>query len=279
MMAVITQGSLMKLRVQMFGGMQTLPVKYFDTHNHGDIMSHYTNDIDTLRQLISQSLPQLLVSAIVISTVLFIMLYYCVWLTLVVIAGVCVMLVVTKKIGGRSARHFVRQQQALGAEEGYIEEIMNGQKVVKVFCHEEACKADFDRINENLFSESESANKFANTLGPILNNIGNVLYAAVGMTGGLLLLSGVTNLSISGLALGISVIVPFLTARGGRRLRHARERARGKRRADRMQRAHRRMGVEAPASGRRQRDVHQACGRRADVRRRLRLRGGQNRPA
>ena len=210
MMAVITQGSLMKLRVQMFGGMQTLPVKYFDTHNHGDIMSHYTNDIDTLRQLISQSLPQLLVSAIVISTVLFIMLYYCVWLTLVVIAGVCVMLVVTKKIGGRSARHFVRQQQALGAEEGYIEEIMNGQKVVKVFCHEEACKADFDRINENLFSESESANKFANTLGPILNNIGNVLYAAVGMTGGLLLLSGVANLSISGLALGISVIVPFL---------------------------------------------------------------------
>ena len=210
MMAIITQGSLMKLRVQMFGGMQTLPVKYFDTHNHGDIMSHYTNDIDTLRQLISQSLPQLLVSAIVISTVLFIMLYYCVWLTLVVIAGVCVMLLVTKKIGGRSARHFVRQQQALGKEEGYIEEIMNGQKVVKVFCHEEACKADFDRINENLFAESESANKFANTLGPILNNIGNVLYATVGMTGGLLLLSGVSNLSISGLALGISVIVPFL---------------------------------------------------------------------
>ena len=184
LMAYMTQGFLHKLRCEMFGGMQTLPVKYFDTHNHGDIMSHYTNDIDTLRQLISQSLPQLLVSAIVISTVLFIMLYYCVWLTLVVIAGVCVMLLVTKKIGGRSARHFVRQQQALGKEEGYIEEIMNGQKVVKVFCHEEACKADFDRINENLFAESESANKFANTLGPILNNIGNVLYATVGMTGG-----------------------------------------------------------------------------------------------
>ena len=210
MMAVITQGSLKKLRIKMFNGMQNLPVKYFDTNNHGDIMSHYTNDIDTLRQLISQSMPQLLISAVAVTTVVTIMFYYCLWLALVVIAGVCVMLLVTKKVGGGSSRHFIRQQVALGREEGYVEEIMNGQKVVKVFCHEEECKADFDRINEELFADSEKANKYANMLGPILNNIGNVLYAVVALAGGLLLLSGVPNVSVSGLAISISVIVPFL---------------------------------------------------------------------
>ena len=210
MMAVITQGSLKKLRIKMFNGMQNLPVKYFDTDNHGDIMSHYTNDIDTLRQLISQSMPQLLISAVAVTTVVAIMFYYCLWLALVVIAGVCVMLLVTKKVGGGSSRHFIRQQVALGREEGYVEEIMNGQKVVKVFCHEEECKADFDRINEELFADSEKANKYANMLGPILNNIGNVLYAVVALAGGLLLLSGVPNVSVSGLAISISVIVPFL---------------------------------------------------------------------
>ena len=210
MMAVITQGSLKKLRIKMFNGMQNLPVKYFDTNNHGDIMSHYTNDIDTLRQLISQSMPQLLISAVAVTTVVAIMFYYCLWLALVVIAGVCVMLLVTKKVGGGSSRHFIRQQVALGREEGYVEEIMNGQKVVKVFCHEEECKADFDRINEELFADSEKANKYANMLGPILNNIGNVLYAVVALAGGLLLLSGVPNVSVSGLAISISVIVPFL---------------------------------------------------------------------
>ena len=210
MMAVITQGSLKKLRIKMFNGMQDLPVKYFDTNNHGDIMSHYTNDIDTLRQLISQSMPQLLISAVAVTTVVAIMFYYCLWLALVVIAGVCVMLLVTKKVGGGSSRHFIRQQVALGREEGYVEEIMNGQKVVKVFCHEEECKADFDRINEELFADSEKANKYANMLGPILNNIGNVLYAVVALAGGLLLLSGVPNVSVSGLAISISVIVPFL---------------------------------------------------------------------
>ena len=210
MMAVITQGSLKKLRIKMFNGMQNLPVKYFDTNNHGDIMSHYTNDIDTLRQLISQSMPQLLISAVAVTTVVAIMFYYCLWLALVVIAGVCVMLLVTKKVGGGSSRHFIRQQVALGREEGYVEEIMNGQKVVKVFCHEEECKADFDRINEELFADSEKANKYANMLGPILNNIGNVLYAVVALAGGLLLLSGAPNVSVSGLAISISVIVPFL---------------------------------------------------------------------
>lgn len=209
LMAVITQGSLKKLREKMFNTMQELPIKYFDQNNHGDIMSYYTNDIDTLRQMISQSFPQLLTTVITSLTVFCIMIYYCVWLALVVVAGVAVMLLITKKIGGSSARHFVRQQQALGKEEGFIEEMINGQKVVKVFCHEEESKADFDKINDMLFTESETANKYANTLGPILNNIGNVLYVVVALAGGLLLLSGVPNLSVSGLALSISVVVPF----------------------------------------------------------------------
>ena len=208
--AVLTQGSLKKLREKMFNSMQDLPVAYFDTHNHGDIMSHYTNDIDTLRQMVSQSMPQLLISAVTVITVFSIMIYYSVWLALVVLAGVIVMLIVTKKVGGKSAKYFFRQQASLGKEEGFIEEMMNGQKVVKVFCHEEEAKAGFDRINDTLFAESERANKYANTLGPILNNVGNVLYVIVAMAGGLLLVSGVPNLSISGLALSISVIVPFL---------------------------------------------------------------------
>lgn len=209
-MAVITQGTLKKLRVKMFNNMQNLPVKFFDTNNHGDIMSHYTNDIDTLRQMVSQSFPQLLISAVTVITIFSIMLYFCVWLSIVVLAGVAIMLLVTKKVGGGSARYFVSQQIALGKEEGYIEEIMNGQKVVKVFCHEEESKADFDRINDELFRESEKANKYANILGPILNNIGNVLYVAVAIVGGFLYLNNVPNLSISGMAVSISVVVPFL---------------------------------------------------------------------
>lgn len=209
-MAIITQGTLKKLREKMFNNMQDLPVKFFDTNNHGDIMSHYTNDIDTLRQMVSQSFPQLLISAVTVITVYSIMLYFCVWLALVVAVGVVIMVLVTEKIGGGSARYFVSQQQALGKEEGYIEEIMNGQKVVKVFCHEEECIADFDKINEMLFRESEKANKYANILGPILNNIGNVLYVIVAIAGGFLLINGVPNLSLSGMAISISVVVPFL---------------------------------------------------------------------
>jgi len=210
MMAIITQGSLKKLREKMFNGMQDLPIKYFDMNNHGDIMSHYTNDIDTLRQMVSQSFPQLLVSAVTVLTLFWIMVYYCVWLTLVVLLGVTGMLIVTKKVGGNSAKHFFQQQNVMGKEEGFIEEIMNGQKVVKVFCHEEESKADFDRINDTLFSESERANRYANILGPILNNIGNVLYVVVALTGGVLLALDVPNISISGLAFSISVVVPFL---------------------------------------------------------------------
>ena len=210
LMAIITQGSLKKLRVKMFDGMQLLPIRYFDTNNHGDIMSHYTNDIDTLRQLISQSLPQLLLSGITLIAILGIMIYYCLWLTLVVLVGVTIMLMVTKKVGGGSARYFFRQQTALGKVEGFAEEMMNGQKVVKVFCHEEKSKAGFAKLNEQLFDESVKANKYANTLIPILNNIGNVLYVIVAVVGGILMLTRVPNVSLSGLAINISIVVPFL---------------------------------------------------------------------
>ena len=210
MMAGITQGFLKKLRVKMFNGMQDLPVRYFDTHNHGDIMSYYTNDIDTLRQMVSQSIPQLLISSITVLTVFSIMLYFSVWMTIVVVCGVILMFFVTKKVGGNSAKYFVRQQVALGKVEGFVEEIMNGQKVVQVFCHERESEADFDRLNEELFHDAENANKFANILMPVLGNIGYILYVAVALTGGILLLSKAPNLSISGMAIGISIVVPFL---------------------------------------------------------------------
>lgn len=210
LMAIITQGTLKKMREKMFNGMQRLPIKYFDTNNHGDIMSYYTNDIDTLRQMISQSFPQLLASGVMVFTVFCIMVYYCVWLTIVVVLGVFLMLMITKKVGGGSAKFFLRQQSELGKTEGFIEEMMNGQKVIKVFCHEEESKADFDRLNDTLFEESRKANQYANILGPILNNIGNVLYVVVAIVGGLLLLGNVPNVSVSGLAIGISIVVPFL---------------------------------------------------------------------
>ena len=198
------------MREKMFNSMQDLPIKYFDTHNHGDVMSYYTNDIDTLRQMISQSIPQLIISGVTVVTVLCIMLYFSVWLTLVVLFGVIIMTLVVKKIGGSSSRYFIRQQQAIGRTEGFVEEMMNGQKVVKVFCHEQEAKEGFDAINDALFSDSEKANRYANMLMPILNNIGNVLYVCVALVGGLLLLSHAPNLSLSGLAFGISIVVPFL---------------------------------------------------------------------
>ena len=210
LMAVITQGSLAKLREKMFNSMQDLPIRYFDTHNHGDVMSYYTNDIDTLRQMISQSIPQLIISSVVVLTVLCIMLYYSLWMTLVILLGVFCMFLVVRKIGGNSARYFIRQQQAIGRTEGYVEELMNGQKVVKVFCHEEETKADFDKINDALFADSEKANRYANMLMPVLNNIGNVLYVFVAIMGGVFLLNNAPNVSISGLAFSISIVVPFL---------------------------------------------------------------------
>ncbi len=208
--AYITQGFLCKLRRSMFEGMQNLPIKYFDTHKHGDIMSHYTNDIDTLRQLVSQSIPQMLQSGVVVITIFFIMIYFCGWLTLLVLAGVAIMYLVTKKVGGGSAKYFIRQQKSLGRAEGYVQEMMNGQRVIKVFCHEKESEEEFDRINDALYDDSYKANAYSNMLGPIIMNIGNLLYVLVAMAGGLLLLTKVPNLSLSGLPIGISIVVPFL---------------------------------------------------------------------
>ena len=209
-MAVITQGSLKKIRTKMFDGMQKLPILYFDHNEHGDIMSYYTNDVDALRQMISQSIPQLLNSGIILVTVFSLMLYYSIWLTILVVGGIVVMTKVVKKVGGSSGRYFVKQQAAVAKTEGFIEEMMNGQKVVKVFNHEDAAKRDFDRINDELFAVSEKANRYANTLMPILGNIGNMLYVVLAFAGGVLLFLKVPNLSLSGMALSISITVPFL---------------------------------------------------------------------
>ncbi|MBO5924781.1 MAG: ABC transporter ATP-binding protein [Clostridia bacterium] len=208
--AIVTQGFLYKMRKDMFARMQRLPVRYFDTHKHGDIMSTYTNDIDTIRQLVSQSLPTAIRTLSVVVFVLCVMLYYSVWMTLVILAGVLVMSVVSKKIGGGSAKYFMRQQQSMGKTEGYVQEMMNGQKVVKVFSHEGKSAREFKAINEELFDDAYKAHAYANTLGPIIMNIGNILYVIVAVAGGLFLTLGAPNLSISGLAFEISIIVPFL---------------------------------------------------------------------
>ena len=210
LMAYITQGFLGKMRKKLFDGMQNLPIRYFDTHKHGDIMSYYTNDIDTLRQLISQSIPALLQSSIIVIAVFSIMLWYSIWMTLVVICGVIIMMIVSGKIGGGSAKYFIRQQKAIGKTEGFIQEMMNGQKVVKVFCHEEKSIVEFEKINDALYEDSRRAHAYANCLGPIIMNLGNILYVIIATVGGLFLLSGAKNFSISGMAFQISIIIPFL---------------------------------------------------------------------
>ena len=209
-MATITQGTLEQLREKMFNRMQDLPISYFDTNQRGDIMSHYTNDIDATRQMISQSLPNLFQTSIVITTVFIIMLYYSVWMCIVIVAGIAFMVAMTRLLGSKSARFFVAQQKELGVVEGQVEEIMNGQKVVKAFCHEAAAEKDFDRFNQHLFEVSQQANMYGNILMPVLMNIGNLLYVIVALAGGLFLALDVPNLSLSGMALSIAVVVPFL---------------------------------------------------------------------
>ncbi len=210
LMAVITQGFLDKVRNKMFGGMQKLPVKYFDTHTHGDIMSHYTNDIDTLRQLVSQSIPQIINAVITVSLLFLYMLYMNVWMTLVSFIGIFAMVIATKTVGGNSAKYFFKQQNSLGKTEGFIEEMMEGQKVVKVFCHEEENCKKFDELNEQLCRDATSANVYANILMPIMGNIGHILYVLMAFAGGLFIVLKVPNLSFSGQAMGIAVVVPFL---------------------------------------------------------------------
>ena len=199
-MVYVTQGTMKNLRDELFVHMESLPIKYFDTHAHGDIMSIYTNDVDTLRQMISQSIPQLINSSITIIGVLASMIILNVPLTLLTLVLVGVMLIVTKKATGMSGKYFVKQQKNLGEVNGFIEEMMGGQKVVKVFCHEEENIECFDKINEELCDSSYNANKFANILGPINAQIGNISYVIIAIAGGALALGGVGGFTLGGLA-------------------------------------------------------------------------------
>ena len=194
-MVNISQSTLKTIRDEMFSKMQRLPIKYFDTHTHGDIMSHYTNDTDTLEQMIAQSLPQLIASAITIIGVFIAMLVTNIFLTLVVIVSLFIMLSITKQVAGKSGKYFIKQQQAIGKVNGYIEEMINGQKVVKVFCHEDKAKEEFDKINGELFESMNQAHKFANILMPILVALGNVQYALVAIVGGILAINGIGNIT------------------------------------------------------------------------------------
>ncbi len=211
-MAVVTQGTLMHLREDMFDHMETLPIRYFDTHAHGDVMSTYTNDTDALRQMLGQSLPMIFQSALTLIVIVGLMLYYSLWLTLVVFAFAILMLLVTRNFGGLSSKYMMAQQKALAEEEGFVEEIMDGQKVVKVFCHEEESKADFAKLNEQLYEDGRAANIYGNILMPILNNLGNLLYVVVAVVGALLIWLGVTNVGLAGTeVVSVGIIVSFLS--------------------------------------------------------------------
>ncbi len=215
-MAYITQGFLNKMRCTMFEKMQNLPIKFFDTNRHGDIMSRYTNDIDALRQLVSHALPTILQCSILLISVLCIMLYYSLWLAITVLIGVVMMRFVTKIVGKGSAKYFRKQQRSLGETEGFIQEMMTGQKVIKVFNREDKCCKDFYTISENLFQDNFRANAFANILGPIIQNIGNILYVLIALIGGALLIAKLPNIGISTLiagsvsAISIDIVIPFL---------------------------------------------------------------------
>ena len=211
LMAIITQGYLKKMREQMFNGMQDLPIRYFDTHNHGDIMSYYTNDIDTLRQMIAQSIPQLLISGIMCLTLFCIMLYFSIYLALVILFGLVCIVLVTKLVGGGASKYFLATQRAVARTEGFVEEMMQGQKVIKVFCHEEETKADFDKVNGYHFEQSDKANRYANMLMPIIANIGNVMYVIVALLGAVFAANNLQNISIVGLSMFTpALIVSFL---------------------------------------------------------------------
>ena len=207
-LAIVTQGILCHFREDMFNKMETLPIKYFDTHAHGDIMSTYTNDTDAARQLVGQSLPTLCSSVLTVTICICTMLWYSIWLTLIVALTSLIMLRVVRRVGGASSRYMVAQQRSIAVEEGFVEEMMKGQKVVKVFTHEEAAMRDFDRINEQLYKDSERAHAFGNILGPILANIGNFAYVLLAFIGGVLRALQMPNLGVSSIATGIAVVSP-----------------------------------------------------------------------
>ena len=199
-MVSIAQGTLKRIRDEMFEHMQTLPIRYFDTHTHGDIMSHYTNDTDTLRQMLAQSIPQMFSSLITIISVFFAMLFTSWQLTIFVVCFVFIMLQVTGRIAGKSGYYFIRQQKALGDVNGYIEEMINGQKVIKVFCHEEKAKEIFDQKNEELCKDASAANSFANILMPIMGNLGNLQYVLLATIGGTMALGGAGGMTVGTIA-------------------------------------------------------------------------------
>jgi ATP-binding cassette subfamily B protein len=211
-MAKVTQGTLKSLRNDMFEKMQDLPIKFFDTHAHGDIMSTYTNDTDAIRQLIGQSIPSLVQAMLQICVMFIMMLYYSVWLTLIVIASCILLTKLSKKFAGNASKYMMAQQKSLAKEEGFIEEMMEGQKVVKVFNHEEESKKRFKELNDQLFRDGESANKNGNVIGPIMNNMGNLLYVVLAIVGGLMVYTKCTNLGLTGTStVTIGIIVSFLT--------------------------------------------------------------------
>ena len=216
-MAIVTQDFLHQTRKKMFSKMQQLPLRYFDTHPHGDIMSYYTNDIDTLRELVSRCIPQFINSGLIVIFLAANMLQISVWMTLVVCIGVAAMSLVVKYVGGNSAKFFLLQQKSIAKAEGFVEEMMNGQRVVKAFCHEKQSGKDFDKVNEKLCEDATSANKYANILMPIMGNIGNILYVLIAFVGGLFIVLGFKNLSIkpeyiiNGMpVMDINFVIPFL---------------------------------------------------------------------
>ena len=211
-MAYVTQSFLMEIRISLFNKMESLPISYFDQNLRGDIMSTYTNDVDTIRQLVSQTFPQLVSSSITVITVFTIMMLYSLWLTILIVVATIAIYFVSKKVGGGSAKYFIKRQNSLAKQEGFIEEMMHGQKVIKVFCHEEKSMEDFDKITEQLFEDTYQANSYANILGPIIHNIGNILYVVVAIAGIILYMLNVKNVSLKGVgALEIGVVVSFLS--------------------------------------------------------------------
>ena len=212
LMVNVAQGVLKNVRDEMFAHMQTLPIRYFDTHSHGEVMSHFTNDTDTLRQMIAQALPQVLSSVVSLVAVVCAMLSLSLWLTLFVLAFAVLMLYITKRVSAQSGKYFVKQQQSLADVNGYIEEMINGQKVVKVFCHEQKAIEEFDRRNDELCRNATAANKFANILGPVNNNLGHLLYVLLAVVGAAMSLAGLPNVGLSGAGtITLGMIASFMT--------------------------------------------------------------------
>ena len=212
MLCTVTQGFLYQMRTDMFKKMEKLPISYFDRNAHGDIMSTYTNDVDAVRQLISQSLPGIIQTLFTVTILFGVMLYYSIWLAIAVLFAVFFIFSVTKRVGGGSAKYFIKQQKSVAECEAFIEEMMNGQKVVKVFCHEEKSKADFEILNENLNHNAYKANAYANMLGPIIHNIGNVLYVIVAIIGVVLVVNGAPNFSLRGFGTADDVVFTMIPA-------------------------------------------------------------------